>query len=65
MTLTNTAATYRASLVAQLYDEWGGYYILQRLTDGRYQDVRTLTRAEAETIRLREDESLLIVRNKC
>lgn len=61
MTLTDTAAEYRARLAAQLYDEWGGYYVLQRLTDGRYQDVRQLTRDEAETIRLRHDEALLIM----
>lgn len=60
MTLTDTAAAYRSALAAQLYDEWGGYYILQRLTDGRYQDVRQLTREEAETIRLRVDEALEI-----
>lgn len=64
MTLTDTAAEYRSRLAAQLYDEWGGYYVLQRLTDGRYQDVRPLTRDEAETIRLRGDEALMLVWSK-
>lgn len=61
MTLTDTAAAYRARLAAQLYDEWHGHYILRRLVDGRYQDVRPLNRAEAETIRLRGDEALMLV----
>lgn len=61
MTLTDTADSIRARLAAQLYDEWGGYYILRRLVDGRYQDVRPLNREEAETIRLHGDEALRLV----
>lgn len=34
MTLAADAAANRAALVAQLYDEWHGHYVLRQLVDG-------------------------------
>lgn len=61
MPLHSDASKNRALLVAQLYDEWGGYYILQRLEAGAFVDVRPLSRDEALTYRTANDEALLIV----
>lgn len=56
-----TAADLRAALVAQLYDDWHGHYVLRRLVDGMWQDVRTLSRSEALAVALSEDEALGLV----
>ena len=58
MTLTDTTVELNARLVARLYDERGGYYLLRRLVDGKFRDVRPLTRAEALTYYCRRDEVL-------
>lgn len=50
-----------AVLAAQLYDEWHGYYILRKLINGQWVDVRRVERAEAETLLPAVDEGLLIV----
>lgn len=60
MTLTAAAAN-RIACVAQLYDDWRGYYILQRIVGGAYVDVRQLSRDEAMTYRTKKDETLRLV----
>ena len=59
--LVTAAANNRSRLVAQLYDDWRGHYMLQQLIGGVYCDVRQLSRDEAMRYRCAEDESLLIV----
>lgn len=59
--LNADAAANHARLVAQLYDEWGGHYSVQRLEGGVYVDVRPLSRDEALTYRTRQDEVLELV----
>lgn len=61
MTLAADAAANRAALVAQLYDDWHGCYVVQRLVNGAYVDVRQLSREEAMMYRLRNDETLKLV----
>jgi hypothetical protein len=61
MGLIDAAAANDTALVRQLYDEWGGHYVLRRLLMGAWCDVRPLSRSEALTIALRPDEALLIV----
>ena len=56
--MNDAAAANRVALVEQLYDEWHGYYVLQRLDGGTYVDVRPLSRDEALTIRPAPDEAL-------
>ena len=58
MTLTDTISDINARLVARLYDERGGYYMLRRLVNGKLRDVRPLTRAEALTYYCQRDEVL-------
>lgn len=63
MTLAADAAANRISCVAQLYDQWLGCYILQRIEGGVYVDVRQLSRDEAMTYRTLKDEVLRLVWN--
>lgn len=58
MTLAADATANRTALVAQLYDRWGGCYVVQRLDGGAYMDVRPLSRDEAMTYRTRSGEVL-------
>lgn len=58
MTLAADAAANRISCIAQLYDDWRGHYIVQRIDGGVYVDVRPLDRDEAMTYRTRVDEVL-------
>lgn len=58
MTLNADAAAMRAACATQLYDEWHGYYILQRLDGGAYVDVRRLIREEALIYRTASNEVL-------
>lgn len=52
------AAANRIACIAQLYDEWGGHYIVQRIDGGVYVDVRKLSRDEALTYRTASGEVL-------
>lgn len=61
MTLAQDAERNRLALIDQLYDHWGGYYILRRLIDGHWCDVRALDKDQAIAQRLAGDEALLIV----
>lgn len=61
MTLAADAAANRIACIAQLYDEWHGRYIVQRIVDGVYVDVRQLSRDDAMTYRTAGDEVLKIV----
>lgn len=61
MTLTADAAANRIALVAQLYDDWRGHYIVQRIDGGVYVDVRHLSRDEAMTYRTQSNEALELV----
>lgn len=61
MTLNADADAMRSALALQLYDEWGGHYILQRLDGGAYVDVRQLGRDEAMTYRTQQGEVLELV----
>lgn len=61
VTLNAGAAAMRAACAAQLYDEWHGYYVVQRLDAGAYIDVRQLSRDEAMTYRTQSDEVLELV----
>ncbi len=61
MTLAADAAANRAALIAQLYDDWRGHYIMRCIVDGAWIEVRPLDRAEALTYRLAADEALEIV----
>lgn len=60
MTLAADAERNRLALIAQLYDEWHGFYILQRLEVSVYVDVRPLTREEAVECRLAHGQALSV-----
>lgn len=59
--MTLAAAANRIALVAQLYDDWHGHYIVQRIDGGVYVDVRPLSRDEALAYRAASDEVLRLV----
>lgn len=61
MTLAQDAERNRLALIEQLYDRWGGYYVLCRLLDGQWHDVRPLSKSEAIVYRLRGDEAVEII----
>lgn len=61
MTLAAAAAANRIACITQLYDEWRGFYVVQRLDGGVYVDVRPLARDEAMTYRTQSGEVLKIV----
>jgi hypothetical protein len=42
-----TKESLRIALVQWLYDERQGWYLVKRLTNGQYQDVKVLNRSEA------------------
>jgi hypothetical protein len=48
----------RLACLAQLYDEWGGWYMLRCLRQGRWVDVSMLSRLEAVWHRPGKDEAL-------
>lgn len=58
MNLVIDAERNRLALIAQLYDEWSGWYVVQRIEAGVYVDVRPLSRDEAVAYRLASDEAL-------
>lgn len=60
MTLPADSAANRAALVAQLYDDWHGHYMVQVVLLGRYVDMRPLDRAEALTYRCAASEALQV-----
>lgn len=45
--LTDAVSDLWAASVAQVYDEWRGWYQVVELVDGKYHPRRVLTRAEA------------------
>ncbi len=59
--LTETSAELRRRCALQLYDEWGGHYVLQQLICGVWCDVRPLSRDEAMTFRMKDDEALELI----
>ena len=61
MTLTDAIAVLNAALVKRLYDERGGYYMLRRLVNGKFRNVRPLSRDEALIYYCKRDEVLLHV----
>lgn len=63
MTLSSDAAANRIACIEQLYDDWHGRYILQRIEAGAYVDVKPLSRDEALTYRTANDEGLKLVWN--
>lgn len=64
MTLNADSAANRIALVAQLYDDWQGHYIVTRIEGGAYVDVKPLKRAEALTYRAQAGEALRLVWSK-
>lgn len=60
MTLIADAERNRLSLIAQLYDEWHGWYVVQHLFMGQYVDVRPLTRDEATAYKCKAGEALSV-----
>lgn len=58
MSLTDVTLDLNARLVARLYDEHHGYYLLMRLVDGHYRAERPLSRDEALTYYCASDEIL-------
>jgi len=50
-----------ARLVARLYDEKGGYYLLREVLLGQYVDIRPLSRDEALTFYCGPQQALLHV----
>lgn len=42
-----TKASLRIALVEWLYDKHKGWYLIQRLVNGKYQDIRVLNRQQA------------------
>lgn len=56
--MLSESADILARCAAQLYDEWGGYYVLRKLYNGAWWDVRQLDRSEAMTYRPGPDEAL-------
>lgn len=67
MTLAADSAANKDRLVAQLYDEWQGYYMLQQAQRDlfgvivAYVDVRQLSREEALSYRCKAGEALRLV----
>ncbi len=64
MTLAQDAERNRLALIDQLYDQWGGHYLLQRLIDGQWHNLRALNKRQAIAHHLRDDEALEIVRRR-
>jgi hypothetical protein len=60
MTLLADSNAVRQRNVAQLYDDWHGYYVLVRVIGGRRHHIRRLSRDAAMEYRTGKGESLLL-----